>query len=422
MADPSPPPTKKRRLSSPLLPADAEDSEESTDTKLALLLSLHPTVSLTTLLETLLASNGSVHTASLLLSDSPPRRPTKQARQQSSLSCFLRQPTSNVAPKPVRPPKKGETLHLYTPASIAYAPCPVELIQSFLPPSLAISLLRELLEESNTFPPPLSFRLFDREVTSPHTSGFFLRNPAEDTEQYHSYQSRPLMARAYTPSMRTATKLVEDAVNAAITARYEGQKKPWGLSPIPWSTNAALVNRYQGAKQAVGWHTDEVTYLGPMAVIAGLSLGVEREFRVRRASKDDEEDPGEGAYAVHLPHNSLVIMHAGMQEAWKHCVHPVRAIDLHPVSADVRINITYRCYRRSLKPELTPRCKCNLPMTLRAVFSPDPTDADAPRRYFWNCAAPYRADTGDGKGCGFFEWAQFDEDGEPVRNKGVKSD
>jgi len=355
MFDPAPPHIKKRRLSSPPLPIDVEDSEEGTDTKLALLLSLHPTAPLSTLLETLLASNGSVSAASLLLSDSPAKRPAKQARQQSSLSSFLRPPTSNITTKPVRPPKKGETLHLYTPASIASAPCPVELIQSFLPPSLAASLLRELLEESSTFPPPLPFRLFDREVTSPHTSGFFLRNPADDAKQYHSYQSRPLKARAYTPSMLTATKLVEDAVNASITARYKGQTKPWGLSPTPWSTNAALVNRYQGAKQAVGWHTDEVTYLGPMAVIAGLSLGVEREFRVRKATRDDDED-GEGAYAIHLPHNSLVIMHAGMQEAWKHCVHPVRAIDLHPISGDVRINITYRCYRRSLKPELTPRC------------------------------------------------------------------
>lgn len=61
-------------------------------------------------------------------------------------------------------------------------------------------------------------------------------------------------------------------------------------------------------------------------------------------------------------------------------------------------------------------------MTLRAVFSSDPPDPDVPRRYFWNCAAPYRADTGDGNGCGFFEWADFDEDGEPTGNRAVKLD
>ncbi|KAA8908215.1 hypothetical protein FN846DRAFT_898617 [Sphaerosporella brunnea] len=410
--------TNKRRHPSP----DLSDSEDSTDTKLAILLSLHPSVALPTLLETLLASNGSVTAASSLLA-APPAK--KQARQQSSLSKFLQQPLSTS--KPLRPPKKGETIHLYTPLSVSASLCPVTLLHSFLPPALATSLLQELLHESNTFAAPQSFRLFDREVTSPHTNGFFLRNPEVEANEYFSYQSRPLEARPYTPSMLAATQMVEAAVNSLLDARYGAlrENKPWGLSPQPWSTNAALVNRYQGAKQAVGWHTDEVTYLGPMAVIAGLSLGVEREFRVRRMHPSDadkggdpakkgEERESEGAYAVHLPHNSLVIMHPGMQEGWKHCVHPVNAVDLHPVAGDVRINITYRCYRRSLRPELTPKCKCKLPMMMRAVFGPDPPDPDTPRKYFWTCAAPYRVDEGDGKGCSEFWWAEFDADGEPL--------
>jgi alkylated DNA repair dioxygenase AlkB len=328
--------SKKRRHASP----DADDSEESTDTKLALLLSLHPNLDLATLLETLLASNGSVSLASASLT-----RPQKQARQQTSLAHFVAAPS-----RPLRPPKKGETIHLYTPSSIAASACPLTLHHSFLPAALATSLLQELLQESSTFPPPITFRLFEREVTSPHTSGFFLRDPEKDAQEYFSYQARPLEARPYTPSMLAATEMVEAAVNTLLERLRSKQQ---------WSTNAALVNRYQGAKQAVGWHTDEVTYLGPQAVIAGLSLGVEREFRVRRmnpTTKGDEMMENEGAYAVHLPHNSLVIMHPGMQEGWKHCIHPVNAVDLHPIAGDVRINITYRCYRRSLRPELTPRC------------------------------------------------------------------
>jgi hypothetical protein len=57
---------------------------------------------------------------------------------------------------------------------------------------------------------------------------------------------------------------------------------------------------------------------------------------------------------------------------------------------------------------------------LRVAFGPDPPDLDTPRRYFWNCAAPYRADEGDGKGCGTFWWAKFDADGEPVWDQGHK--
>jgi alkylated DNA repair dioxygenase AlkB len=347
--------SKKRRYSSP--PDD--DAEESTDTKLALLLSLHPNTPVESLLEILLASNGSVSTASSSLSHP---RPSKQARQQSSLSTFVQHPAdTSVTTHKIRTPRKGETLHLYTPDSVASAVCPTELLQSFLPASLATSLLQELLKESKSFPPPLSFRLFEREVTSPHTFGFFLRDPASEEGQYHSYQSRPLAARAFSPSMVAATEMVEEAVRAAIARRYPG-KRPWGMSNQRWQTNAALVNRYEGAKQAVGWHTDEVTYLGPMSVIAGLSLGVEREFRVRRVAPSEpgrvegKDEEKEGAYAIHLPHNSLLIMHAGMQEGWKHCIHPASKVDLNPVSGDVRINITYRCYRPSLKPEKTPKC------------------------------------------------------------------
>ncbi|KAI5802449.1 GRF zinc finger domain-containing protein [Pyronema domesticum] len=444
---PSPPiPTsKKRRLSPP-----SDDTEETTDTKLALLLSLHPKTSLETLLEALLSNNGSVSAASNSLSEpstkkpnaQPKNQPRKQslisplptpppripllsfstsrpstARQQSSLTRFLSSPTSIISH---RPPAKGQTQHFFTPLSIP-ATIPVELQTSFLPPSLASSLLSELLQESTTFPPPTPFRLFDRNVVSPHTCGFFLRDPTNEARShakaYLSYQAIPLASRPYTPSMLRATEMVEEAVNAAISRRFPG-KKPWGLTKEPWRTNAALVNRYHGPKEAVGWHTDEVTYLGPMAVIAGLSLGVEREFRVRRMMPGDGKsvegkvEEKEGQYSIHLPHNSLIIMHPGMQEGWKHCVHPTTKVDMHPTAGETRINITYRCYRESLRPGVTPKCKCKLPMSLRAVFDPEP-DPDVPRRYFWNCNSAYLAD-GDGTGCGYFKWAQFTEDGEPI--------
>ncbi|KAI5821321.1 hypothetical protein BZA77DRAFT_299226 [Pyronema omphalodes] len=388
------PTSKKRRLSPP-----PDDTEETTDTKLALLLSLHPESSLETLLEALLSNNGSVSAASNSLSEPSTKKPKPQhksqpqkqslisplstpapriplssfstsgpstARQQSSLTPFLSSPTSTTSN---RPPAKGQTHHFFTPLSIPSS-IPVELQTSFLPASLASSLLSELLQESLTFPPPTPFRLFDRTVVSPHTCGFFLRDLTTETKSdakaYLSYQAIPLAPRPYTPSMLQATKLVEAAVNAAITRRFPG-RKPWGLAKEPWRTNAALVNRYQGPKEAVGWHTDEVTYLGPMTVIAGLSLGAEREFRIRRMmgqgdgkGSEGRAEEKEGQYSIHLPHNSLVIMHAGMQEGWKHCVHPTTKVDMHPTAGETRINITYRCYRESLRPEVTPKCGCLL--------------------------------------------------------------
>lgn len=58
----------------------------------------------------------------------------------------------------------------------------------------------------------------------------------------------------------------------------------------------------------------------------------------------------QGQISIHLPHNSLLVMHAEMQEEWKHSIHPAKAIDQHPVSGNIRINITYRYYRDAFHP------------------------------------------------------------------------
>jgi alkylated DNA repair dioxygenase AlkB len=425
---------KKRRLSPS--PSPRPDDDADTTTKLTLLLSLHPTLPIDLLLETLVSHSGSVSAATAALTapfrapdpSSPP--PSKQQRrQQTSLTTFLSTPLTSTR---IRPPKKGETRHLYTPSSIA-ATTPCTLFHGFLPPNTADSLLKELLKTSESFGAPQEFKLFDRVVKSPHTSAFFMRSVSPKNDDpgegsYYSYQTKRLKSRPYTPSMLAATTLIEEAVNVAIAERYRDiGKKPWGMSKDPWNTNAALVNRYAGGGQSVGWHADELSYIGPMATIASLSLGCEREFRVRRVvSKfansptsgegmveggNEEKDTEEGAYSIHLPHNSLLIMHGGMQEGWKHSVHPASKLDLHPVAKDVRMNITYRCYRPNFGPGKTPRCACGVPATLRPVFGD--IDENGKRRYYWNCAGGYRSES-DGKGCGFFRWGVFDANGEPM--------
>lgn len=156
--------------------------------------------------------------------------------------------------------------------------------------------------------------------------------------------------RKFTEMMKTIVPLVEERVNAEIERYWgvklgseggSGKRIPL-LSTRRWTTNAAFVNCYDGPQQSVGYHTDQLTYLGPMTTIASLSLGVPREFRVKRVGGlpdeelregrkersgqgeaadggvEDEDEETEGPIGIHLPHNSLLIMHAGMQEGWKH--------------------------------------------------------------------------------------------------------
>ena len=43
--------------------------------------------------------------------------------------------------------------------------------------------------------------------------------------------------------------------------------------PVLWRANVAAANCYEGAKESVGPHSDQLTYLGPYPTIASLSLG-----------------------------------------------------------------------------------------------------------------------------------------------------
>ncbi|KAG6016855.1 hypothetical protein E4U41_004335 [Claviceps citrina] len=422
----------KRRLSPDAEP-DADGDDEPTEVKLALLSSLYPGIEQETLLDFLLAHDGSVSRASeafQLGSHAPPQgRKTTGVRHQQSLKQFATSSAGWTTPpakkKKKLKPKRGTALHLYDPEDVAeHTPCTI--VHDFLPADQANELLRELLAEAESFEKN-TFKLFDNVVSSPHTSGFFVDSyeemMAQKSEYYYS-GSQLTDVRHITPQLAAVKPIVQEAVNKQmqhrIKTRYPGGKKLRHQSPDPWVPNAAFVNCYNGAQQNVGWHSDQLTYLGPRAVIGSISLGVAREFRVRRVLPKDGDgrtaaavDPdAEGQISIHLPHNSLLVMHAEMQEEWKHCVAPALSIDAHPVAGNKRINITYRDYRQRFHPRFTPRCACSVPCVMRVVQK----KKDNFGRYFWMCHA---GNVPGKEGCSFFQWAEFDDDGNPVLKKGL---
>ncbi|KAF3904444.1 hypothetical protein ABW21_db0209426 [Orbilia brochopaga] len=148
-----------------------EEEDESTDYKLALLSSLHPSLPHDHLLELLLACNGSVEAASELASKP---RPSTSITTQSSLSTFLATPSqqSKKIPFPLPPIPKFKTLHLTTPSQVPFH-APATLHTPFLSPATANQLLSECLAEVPSFG-RYEFRLFDRNVSSPHTAAFYV--------------------------------------------------------------------------------------------------------------------------------------------------------------------------------------------------------------------------------------------------------
>ena len=91
--------------------------------------------------------------------------------------------------------------------------------------------------------------------------------------------------------------------------------------------NAALCNLYRNGNDSVGLHADAEPEMGP--VIASVSLGAERLFRLKRQD-------GTVAFAERLPHGSLLIMAGATQQNYKH------EVPKEPSINQVRINLTFR--------------------------------------------------------------------------------
>ena len=162
--------------------------EESTELKLAMLASLHPSVGQVTLLDILLSNDGSVEDASQALLTSTSKQKsqvTASLTYQSSLSHHLHQKQKDEETGLKRLTKKGRTLHLFSPEDIAkHTPC--SIIHNFLPLEEANDLLRELLQESPTFGRQ-TFRMFDNVVQSPHTACFYVQTLEDERKQKHEY-------------------------------------------------------------------------------------------------------------------------------------------------------------------------------------------------------------------------------------------
>lgn len=119
------------------------------------------------------------------------------------------------------------------------------------------------------------------------------------------------------------------------------------MQPLPWtpllgaikkrveelsaeSFNAVLLNLYRGGRDSVGWHADNEPELGANPVIASLSLGATRMFRLQHRKNKQLN------YKVELDHASLLVMRGVTQHCWRH--------QLPKTTRQVgeRINLTFR--------------------------------------------------------------------------------
>lgn len=100
--------------------------------------------------------------------------------------------------------------------------------------------------------------------------------------------------------------------------------------------NYTLINNYINQTNSIGYHSDDERELGQFPVVAGLSLGEEREIYFK--SKITKK-----VIKILLPHNSLVIMHYPTNRYWEHSI-PKTARPLGQ-----RISLTFRSVDEKLK-------------------------------------------------------------------------
>ena len=97
--------------------------------------------------------------------------------------------------------------------------------------------------------------------------------------------------------------------------------------------NSVLLNLYRDGRDGMGWHSDDERSLGPEPVIASLSFGATRRFRLKHKTRTDH------VLALDLPSGSCLVMAGSLQHHWRHAL-PKTARPVGP-----RVNLTFRLIR-----------------------------------------------------------------------------
>ena len=150
-------------------------------------------------------------------------------------------------------------------------------------------------------------RMFGREVASPRLSCWM-----GDEDASYVYSGTHFAPHPWTPTLLALRERVAHACDAPF--------------------NSVLANLYRNGQDSMGWHSDYEPELGREPVIASLSLGAARRFRLKPRGAAARGD----VLAIELEHGSVLRMAGETQQRYVH--------DLPKTSAAVgpRINLTFR--------------------------------------------------------------------------------
>lgn len=183
------------------------------------------------------------------------------------------------------------------------------LTPAFYQPDMAARLFARLRDEIAW--QQGSVQIFGKNHQEPRLTAWF-----GDKGARYRYSGRDLMPQAWTPFLANIRQAVET---------HTGHR-----------FNSVLLNYYRDEKDGMGWHSDDEAELGAQPVIASLSLGASRRFKLRHKFA-----PQKQALSITLGDGDLLVMAGAMQENWQHSVPK----ETHKQGA--RINLTFRMIKAS---------------------------------------------------------------------------
>ncbi|GAC1588184.1 MAG: alpha-ketoglutarate-dependent dioxygenase AlkB [Hymenobacter sp.] len=175
---------------------------------------------------------------------------------------------------------------------------------AFLPAAEAAALLTQLT--SGLAWEQRAIRLYGQLLPQPRLTAWH-----GDPAARYAYSGLTWEPRPWTPALLGLRQRLEAATGAQF--------------------NSVLLNLYRDGRDSMGWHADDEPELGPAPVIASLSLGATRRFRLRPRVGRAHAPVG-----LDLPSGSLLLMRGPTQRHWQHAL-PKTTRPIGP-----RLNLTFR--------------------------------------------------------------------------------
>ena len=132
-----------------------------------------------------------------------------------------------------------------------------------------------------------------------------------DAEAHYSYSGIELIPLAWTALLQDIKSAIENASGHHF--------------------NSVLLNYYRDGQDSMGWHSDDELSLGVNPVIASLSLGATRRFKLRHISNRLQK-----IRTLELAAGSVLMMEDATQHYWQH------SVPKESVMTGARVNLTFR--------------------------------------------------------------------------------